>query len=159
MVKQARRGRGLGRALVAVAAILVVSLGTSAEAVARTASKGCRTVSNRAKVESSGFKTDLAYMYVTKRYCWNGRRVTRVSPPDVVPDVTRAGDFSGVSWAGRTYTRHRYYTKDGRRRGGHFTWVIGKFRQEIGGYKKTMHVWVKLWGYYYGGGRTQRRNS
>jgi hypothetical protein len=144
------------RGLVLGGATLALLGATCADAMA---SNGCRTVGARAKVESFAFKTDLAYMYVTKRFCWNGSRVTRVSPPDVTPDVTKAGDYSGWEWQGPVYTRHRYYTKDGRPRGGHFTWVIGKFRQQIGSYRKTVHVWVKLWGYYYGGARTDRRNS
>ncbi len=141
--------------------MLVTGLATLAllAVMAAQASASCRTVGARAKVESSAFATDLAYMYVSKRFCFNGRRTGGVSRPDITPVITRNGDYSGWEWKGVDYVRHRYYTKDGRRKGGHFTWVIGKFRQELWSYKHAVHVWVKLWGYYNGGARTDRKNS
>jgi hypothetical protein len=124
------------------------------------ASVHCRRIGTRAKVESDPFGTDLAYMYVSKRYCYNGHRLTRVSRrPRVYPVITDAGNASNWEWDGVFYQRHRYYTKNGHRRGGHFTWVQGKFHQTIFGYTKVANVWVKLWAYYNGAARSQRDNS
>ena len=84
----------------------------------------CKVYKHRAKLESDPFGTDLAYLNIKIRACYNGRRITKVGMLDITPTFTDNAmstmRFDGVSprptaeyrpWHGRS--KGSYYVKAG----------------------------------------------
>lgn len=130
-------------------------------AVAPAAEARCRTYTHRAKVESFLFKTDLAYLYITRRYCFNGRRITKVGTLRIQPRFT--DNSINQSWEGLDYPPvSKYMRWNGRRRGSHYSKAAGSFKQEIclgPCYTAISHVWVAMRVYGNGGVTKTRENG
>jgi hypothetical protein len=72
------------------------------------------------------FKTDLAYVNIRKRFCYDGERVTSVSRKlQIEPSFKNIGN---VRWSGlASKPTHRYQRWHGRRHGAHYSRAVGLF--------------------------------
>lgn len=142
------------RRLVLCAAAIVIPLLS-----APTAEAACKTYQHRGKVESTVFATDLAYLYIRKRVCYNGRRVTRVSRRLVVEPKFTDNNVN-IEWVDvASPPTHRYRRWRGRRRGAHYSKVVGTFKVTAGPFSSnaTVEVWMTVYGD--GGVKKGRKNA
>jgi len=139
---------------------VAVALGVPA-AIPSTAAAACRTYEHRAIVESAVFKTNLAYLYITERMCFNGKRITKVGKLRVRPDFT--DNSVNESFEGLDYAPIREFRSwRGSRRGSHYTKAAGTFKQEIcvgPCYTATSHIWVSMQVYGNGTVKKDRKND
>lgn len=126
---------------------------------APTADAACRNYQHRAKVESTIFGTDLAYLYIRKRACYNGNRVTRVSRRlEVEPRFTDSNvNIEWVELASRP--KHRYVRWRGRRRGAHYSKAVGTFKATAGPVSGNLTVEVAMTVYGDGTVKKRRKNA
>lgn len=91
----------------------------------------CKTFKHRAKLESDPFGTDLAYLNLKIRSCYNGRRITKVGALDITPTFTDNAmstmRFDGVS--PRPITEYRAW--HGRSKGSYYVKAGGNFHQSL----------------------------
>lgn len=128
---------------------------------APSASAGCRTYQHRAKVESGAFKTDLAYLYLRERVCYNGRRITRRGKIRIYSTYTK--NSIGMSFKGVERKDFRFLRWRGRPRGSWFIFAAGTFEQSFGAgplsYSTTAHVSVGMRIYGNGDVKKSRKNA
>jgi hypothetical protein len=113
-------------AIAALALLATLAMPLAAEAK-------CKTYRHRAKLESDPFKTDLAYLNLTIRACYNGRRITKVGSLDITPTFTNNAmgtmRFDGVS--PRPTTEYRAW--HGRKHGSYYVKAGANFHQSLPG--------------------------
>lgn len=91
----------------------------------------CKTYHHRAKLESGIFKTDLAYLNIKIRACYNGRSISKVGALDITPTFTKNAmgtmRFDGVS--PRPTTEHQPW--HGRKKGSYYVKAGANFHQSL----------------------------
>ena len=115
----------------------------------------CKSFAHRAKVESDPFGTDLAYLHLRQRVCFDGRRITDTGRLVAYPEITEDGTASNWKWGG--WTREPFSRfKPVRRRaaGSRVLFAAGQFSQRVYKYTSTAQVWVKI--RVYGDGYARR---
>jgi hypothetical protein len=120
----------------------------------------CRVFSHRAKVESDPFGTDLAYIHLRQRVCFDGRRITDTGNLVAFPEITDDGTASNWQWEG--WTREptsRFKAVGGRARGSRVLFAAGQFSQRVWRYTSTAQVWVKVRVYADGYARRLAQNG
>jgi hypothetical protein len=145
-------------AALAASAILFLALAAAAAAhdpVSRRGGEICKSFAHRAKVESDPFGTDLAYLHLRQRVCFDGRRITDTGRLVAYPEVTDDGTASNWKWAGwtREPVSHFKATR-GRPHGSRVLFAAGQFTQRVWKYTSTAQVWVKI--RVYGDGYARR---
>jgi hypothetical protein len=125
------------------------------EADAHRGDEVCKSFGHRAKVESDPFGTDLAYLHLRQRVCFDGRRITGTGRLVGYPEITDDGTASNWKWEGwtRPPVSHFKATR-GRARGSRVIFAAGQFSQRVWKYTSTAQVWVKI--RVYGDGYARR---
>ena len=145
-------------AVLAASAILVLAAATAAAASGPEPQRGgevCKSFGHRAKVESDPFGTDLAYLHIRQRVCFDGRRVTDTGRLIAYPEITDEGTASNWKWQGWTREPVSHYKAVGRRAAGsRVLFAAGQFSQRVYRYTSTAQVWVKI--RVYGDGYARR---
>jgi hypothetical protein len=133
------------------AAVGVASAASAADPHAEV----CKTFAHRAKVESDPFGTDLAYLHLRQRVCFDGRRVTGAGRLIAYPEITESGTASNWKWEGWTREPFSHLKAVGRRSAGsRVLFAAGQFSQRVYKYTSTAQVWVKI--RVYGDGYARR---
>jgi hypothetical protein len=115
----------------------------------------CKAFAHRAKVESDPFGTDLAYLRLRQRVCFDGHRVTDTGRLVAYPEITDDGTASNWKWEG--WTREpfsRFKAVGDRPHGSRVLFAAGQFSQRVYKYTSTAQVWVKI--RVYGDGYARR---
>jgi hypothetical protein len=149
-----RRGHR-SRALAIAALALVASL-----AMPLSAEAACKVYKHRAKLESDPFGTDLAYLNIQMRVCFNGRRITKAGALDITPSFTRNAlstvKFEGVSPA----PIREYRGWNHRAHGSIFVKAGGTFAQEVPGLPASRrYLWASMQIFGNGEVHKDRRNG
>ena len=145
-------------AALAAGVILCFVAMVAVASAARTDARGgevCKTFGHRAKVESDPFGTDLAYLHLRQRVCFDGHRITDTGRLVAYPEITDDGTASNWKWAG--WTREpvsRFKATRGRSHGSRVLFAAGQFTQRVWKYTSTAQVWVKI--RVYGDGYARR---
>ena len=146
--------------LAALAAGAILCLTPASAAAASTADERrggvvCKSFGHRAKVESDPFGTDLAYLHLRQRVCFDGHRITDAGRLVAFPEITDDGTASNWKWEGwtRPPVSHFKATR-GRERGSRVLFAAGQFSQRVWKYTSTAQVWVKI--RVYGDGYARR---
>ena len=115
----------------------------------------CKPFAHRAKVESDPFGTDLAYLHLRQRVCFDGHRITGTGRLVGFPEITDDGTASNWKWEGWTRRPVSHFkTTRGRTRGSRVIFAAGQFSQRVWKYTSTAQVWVKI--RVYGDGYARR---
>ena len=115
----------------------------------------CKSFGHRAKVESDPFGTDLAYVHLRQRVCFDGRRITDTGRLVAYPEITDDGTASNWKWEGWTREPVSHFKAVGRRTAGsRVLFAAGQFSQRVYKYTSTAQVWVKI--RVYGDGYARR---
>ena len=115
----------------------------------------CKSFGHRAKVESDPFGTDLAYVHLRQRVCFDGRRITDTGRLVAYPEITRDGTASNWKWGGWTRQPVSHFKAVGdRARASRVLFAAGQFSQRVYRYTSTAQVWVKI--RVYGDGYARR---
>jgi hypothetical protein len=152
-------------AATAVSAIFVLVSSVTASAIAsppepRRGGEICKVFSHRAKVESDPFGTDLAYVHLRQRVCFDGRRITDTGRLIAFPEITDDGTASNWQWEGWTrQPSSRYKAVGGRAKGSRVLYAAGQFSQRVWRYTSTAQVWVKIRVYADGFARRLAQNG
>ena len=118
------RGWWIGATVLALSALVYMTSPSSADA-------SCRTFKHRAKMESSAFKTDLAYLNIEQRACYSGRRITKVYELKISPSFTNNA-LGTVSFDGLDSDPiEEYRTWHHRAHGSYYVWAGGSFTQSF----------------------------
>lgn len=120
----------------------------------------CRSFAHRAKVESDPFGTDVAYLHLRQRVCFDGLRITGVGRLVAFPRIPDAGTMSNWQWEG--FTRRpfsRLKPASGRPAGSRVLYAAGQFSQRVYSYTSTAQVWVKIRVYGDGSARRLAQNA
>ncbi len=117
----------------------------AATVLAPAAQAACQTYKHRAKIESQPFGTDLAYLSIALRACYNGRRITKAGSLDITPSYTSNAlgsmGFQGVE--PEPITEYRVWR--GRKKGSYYVKAGGNFVQQAVGFEgKTTYIWVSM---------------
>jgi hypothetical protein len=103
----------------------------------------CKDVQHRARVESGVFKTDLAYLYLRFRVCYDGKTITKVSRKEIEPSFTN--NAVNMHWDGLTTKPvERYESWHGRKKGAFYLKASGKFSQSVGPVGSDFLRWVSM---------------
>lgn len=153
--------------LAAIAASAISLLAAAATASAssdppdlRRGGEVCKAYANHAKVESDPFGTDLAYVHLRQRICFDGRRVTDTGRLVAFPEITEDGTASNWKWEGWTRApSSRFKPVGGRARGSRVLYAAGQFSQRVWKYTSTAQVWVKIRVYADGYARRLAQNG
>ena len=145
--------------LAALAASAIVSLALTAPASAQDAhlrrGEVCKSFAHRAKVESDPFGSDLAYLHLRQRVCFDGHRITGTGRLVAFPEITEDGTTSNWKWEGWTREPVSHFkTTRGRSHGSRVIFAAGQFSQRVWKYTSTAQVWVKI--RVYGDGYARR---
>lgn len=141
-----------------IAGVVAALIGSLAFAAVEAEAKSkCRLFKHRGKVESTIFQTDLAYLNIRKRACYNGKRITAVSKKlKVEPTFTDSN--VNIEWDKlASAPTHRYRRWHGRRKGAHYSRVSGIFKASAGPVSSNATVEVSLT--VYGNGKTRKRSK
>jgi hypothetical protein len=146
-----KHGLGIAAGFVAV----TLSLGA-----APVADAACKTYKHRAKIESDPFGTDLAYLNIQIRMCYNGRRITKAGTLHITPSYTNNAlgtmEFQGVE----PDPIAEYQTWRGRRKGSYYVKAGGNFQQRAGGITgRSSYIWASMRIYGNGAVRKDRQND
>jgi hypothetical protein len=89
--------------------------------------------------------TDLAYLNIALRVCFNGQRVTKAGVLDITPSVT-SNALGTMKFDGPTPDPIREYRAwHGRRNGSFYVKVGGNWTQQVVGIEgKTSYVWASM---------------
>src|SRR5687768_1229143 len=145
-------------AILVAGALLIMSAGDVAAAGEPQPKRGgvvCKSFGHRAKVESDPFGTDLAYVHLRQRVCFDGLRITDTGRLVAFPEITDDGTASNWKWEGWTRPPVSHFkTTRGRERGSRVLFAAGQFSQRVWKYTSTAQVWVKI--RVYGDGYARR---
>jgi hypothetical protein len=125
------------------------------------AQAACKTYKHRAKVESDPFKTDLAYLNLKIRVCYNGHRITKAGALDITPTFTNNAmgtmRFDGVT----PFPTTEYRTWHGRSKGSYFVKAGGNFHQSLPGPlpDSDRYIWASMQIYGDGSVKKDRANG
>jgi hypothetical protein len=119
--------------------------GIIAAAAPVVAEATCKTYKHRAKVESDPIGTDLAYLNISMRVCYNGKRITKAGVLDITPAQT-ANALGTMKFDGPTPDPLREYrTWRGRSKGSFYVKAGGNWTQQAVGFEgKTSYVWASM---------------
>jgi hypothetical protein len=122
--------------------VLTAVVAAAAPAVAEAS---CKTYKHRAKVESDPIGTDLAYLNISLRVCYNGKRITKAGVLDITPSQT-ANALGTMKFDGpKPDPTREYRTWHGQRKGSFYVKVGGNWTQQAVGYEgKTSYVWASM---------------
>ena len=139
----------------ALLCLVLAATSTASPADSRRGGVICKPFAHRAEVESDPFGTDLAYVHLRQRVCFDGRRITDTGRLIAFPEITDDGTASNWKWEGwtRTPVSHFKATK-GRPHGSRVLFAAGQFSQRVWKYTSTAQVWVKI--RVYGDGYARR---
>jgi hypothetical protein len=114
-----------------IAGVIVVVSAAAWGAMPSSAQASCRTFEHRAKMESSVFNTDLAYLNIEERACYSGKRITKVYDLVVSPSFTD-NSLGTISFDGLDSTpTEEYRTWHHRRHGSYYVRAGGNFTQSF----------------------------
>jgi|SRR3954447_15639598 hypothetical protein len=149
--RKGHRGRAL--AITALALVASLALPLSAEAT-------CKVYKHRAKLESDPFGTDLAYLNIQMRVCYNGRRVTKAGALDITPSFTNNA-LSTVKFEGVSPVPIREYRAwHGAKHGSIFVKAGGTFTQGVPKLpSSSRYLWASMQIFGDGGVRKDRQNG
>ena len=133
-----------------VIAAVAVSLLAPASAEA-----GCRRYSNRAVLATSIIHKRLFSTTVTTRWCFDGRRVTRLGRVRIYPALTSLGTLVSWEFNGVAERDNRLLRVHGRRRAGYRVQRLVDWRRCV---TTCHHVYLELNSYLYANGRAARFN-
>ena len=134
---------------------LTVAASPASSAGERRGGVVCKSFGHKAKVESDPFGTDLAYLHLRQRVCFDGHRITDTGRLVAFPEITDDGTASNWKWEGWTRTPVSHFkTTRGRIRGSRVLFAAGQFSQRVWKYTSTAQVWVKI--RVYGDGYARR---
>lgn len=137
-----------------------VAVAAAVLAVPASASATCKTFKHRAKIESSVFKSDLAYLNIAVRACYNGKRVTKVGTLDITPSFTKnaMGTWAFDGMGGDPI--HEYRSWHGRSHGSYYVKASGQFDQSAVGVQGAhAFIWASMQIYGDGHVAKDRKNS
>jgi hypothetical protein len=139
--------------LAGVALVAALAMPIPAEAA-------CKVYKHRAKLESDPFGTDLAYLNISMRVCYNGRRVTKAGALDITPSFTRNA-LSTVKFEGVSPEPIREYRAwHGRSKGSIFVKAGGTFTQGVPKLPSTSrYLWASMQIFGSGEVRKDRQNG
>ena len=154
-VRLAALAAGAILSLALAAATADAAPATTGTADERQGGEICKSFRHRAKVESNPFGTDLAYLHLRQRVCFDGHRITGTGRLVAFPEITDDGTASNWLWEGWTRPPVSHYkTTRGRTRGSRVIFAAGQFSQRVWKYTSTAQVWVKI--RVYGDGYARR---
>jgi prepilin-type processing-associated H-X9-DG protein len=136
------------RVIAAAAVAAVLLLPASAEA-------GCRRYSNRADLGALFFHTRLFSTTVSTRWCFDGRRVTRLGRVRIYPALSTLGTLVSWEFKGVTERENRLLRVGGRRHAGYRVRRVLDWRRCI---TNCHHVYLEMNNYLYADGHARRFN-
>ncbi len=141
------------------AVLLAAAMAVTLTAVPAAADAKCKVFKARGKVESSVTQTDLYYFTISKRACYDGRRITAVSKKlRIEPDPT--DNNVNIEYVGLAAPPiHRYVKWHGRRKGAHYSRASGIFKANAGPVASEGNVVVALTVYGNGKSKTSIKDA
>jgi hypothetical protein len=143
---------------VPVRRLLGTAVALTALVAPATANATCRTFKHRAKIESSVFKTDLAYLNLSIRVCFNGNRITKAGTLDITPSFTKnaMGTWEWDGMGGDPI--HEYRAWHGRAHGSYYVKASGQFDQSAAGVQGAhAFIWASM--RIYGNGHVDKNRK
>jgi prepilin-type processing-associated H-X9-DG protein len=122
-----------------------------------TADVRCAGYANRARVATHGLHRHLFTTTLNTRWCYDGRRVVRLSDVRVEPALSTLGSLLTWEFRGlvRAASENRAFSLDGRPRAGYRVRRVAHWRQCLA---RCFNYYVELNNFLYADGHARRLN-